>query len=128
MTALLVAVGAAVGAPLRYLVDAELRARRATAFPWGTWLVNVAGSLLLGAVVAAVPLLGPTVGPATAALLGTGLCGALTTYSTFGWEMVSLLERGRALLATGYATVSVLAGVSAGLTGYGLVTLLAGGG
>lgn len=119
MTALLVAVGAAVGAPLRYLVDSAVRARTPAAFPWGTWLVNVIGSVLLGAVVAATPRLGPE----PAALLGTGFCGALSTYSTFGWEVLALVERGRVALATGYAAASVAAGTVAAAAGYGLVAL-----
>ena len=54
MSWLLVAAGAAVGAPLRYLVDRAVQARHTTAFPWGTFAVNAAGSLLLGLVTGAV--------------------------------------------------------------------------
>ena len=72
MTALLVALGAAVGAPLRFLVGLVLPG------PRGTLLVNVAGSALLGLVVTATP--------DTAALVGVGFCGALTTFSTFAVE------------------------------------------
>ena len=103
MTVLLVALGAAVGAPLRYLTDQALR----SAFPFGTLTVNVAGSLLLGL------LAGLAVPPPVAALLGTGFCGALTTYSTFGWETLSL-PRGRAVL---YVAVSIVAGLAAALAG-----------
>ncbi|MBQ1016237.1 CrcB family protein, partial [Micromonospora sp. M51] len=49
MTVLLIALGAAIGAPLRYLADRAVQSRHASVFPWGTLLVNVAGSLLLGA-------------------------------------------------------------------------------
>ena len=59
MTALLVALGAAVGAPLRYLLDTAVKARRPSVFPWGTWVVNLAGSFVLGGVVALTPLSGP---------------------------------------------------------------------
>lgn len=122
MTALLVALGAAVGAPLRYLIDTAVKARTPSAFPWGTWVINVVGSFVLGAVVA----LTPAAGPGFAALLGTGFCGAFTTYSTFGWETLSLLERGRTALAVGYAAASAVVGVAAALAGHALLTAVAG--
>jgi fluoride exporter len=73
VTVLLVALGAAVGAPLRYLVTHLLDAR----LPWGTVAVNVAGSFLLG-LFGGLGLTGDAI-----ALLGTGFCGGLTTYSAF---------------------------------------------
>ena len=74
MTPLLVALGAAVGAPLRFWLATHLDQER---FPRGTLLVNVAGSFLLGLLVAQ----GATGG--WLALLGTGFCGGFTTYSAF---------------------------------------------
>ncbi|MER7458683.1 fluoride efflux transporter CrcB [Micromonospora sp. NPDC126480] len=112
MTALLIALGAAVGAPLRYLTDRAVQARLGTAFPWGTLTVNVAGSLLLGF------LVGLPVPPAAAALLGTGLCGALTTYSTFSYETLRLATTGRARAALTNALLSVTACVAAASLGY----------
>ncbi|WHT19103.1 CrcB family protein [Crossiella sp. CA-258035] len=112
MNALLVALGAAVGAPLRYLVT-EWARRRFPGLPWGTFAVNTAGSLLLGLLAGAA-----VAGPAMA-LLGTGFCGALTTYSTFALE-TSQLPRGRAALTV---AGSVAAGVLAAATGFLLGTL-----
>ena len=109
MTVLLVALGAAVGAPLRYLTDRALRSR--ADFPLGTLAVNVAGSLLLGV------LVGLPVPPPWSALLGTGFCGALTTYSTFSSETLTLARsgaRGRAVL---YVAVSIAAGLAAAVAG-----------
>ena len=87
MTVLLVASGAAVGAPLRYVAGHFLDERT----PWGTILVNVAGSFVLGL------LSGLAVSGDALALLGVGFCGALTTYSAFavqthdrGWRTGSL--------------------------------------
>jgi CrcB protein len=111
MTVLLVALGAAVGAPLRYLTDRVIQARHRSMFPWGTFTVNVAGSLLLGF------LLGLPVAPWLAALLGTGFCGALTTYSTFSLETLRLVREGAQVLAGMYAIGSVLAGVGAAYLG-----------
>ena len=115
MTVLLVALGAAVGAPLRYLTDRLIQARVGSRFPWGTLTVNVAGSLLLGF------LIGLLVGRNVQALLGTGFCGALTTYSTFGWETVTLAREG----ARRHAVLNVAASVLAGLAAAGMGLLAA---
>ena len=114
VAALLVAVGAAVGAPLRYLADRAVRARLGAAFPWGTFAVNVAGSALLG-FLAALPA-----GDGPMALAGTGFCGALTTYSTFGYETLRLAENGARRLAALNAAGSVAAGLAAAWAGMAL--------
>jgi CrcB protein len=111
MIALLVALGAAIGAPLRFLTDRFMQARFGAAFPWGTLAVNVAGSLVLGLV------LGLPLSAGTAALLGTGFCGALTTYSTFSWEILALARRREILAAGGYALLSITAGTGAAVIG-----------
>lgn len=109
MNWLLVIVGAAVGAPLRYLTDRAVQSRHDSVFPWGTFAVNVSGSLILGLLTGAV-----AAGAASShlqLLLGTGLCGALTTYSTFSYETLRLAEDG----ARSYAAANVVASVAAGL-------------
>jgi CrcB protein len=111
VTALLVALGAVLGAPLRYLVDRTLRLRLGAVLPWGTFAVNVAGSALLGFLVAA------AVPPPLLALAGTGFCGALTTYSTFGAETLALAEggrRGAALVNAVGSAVTCLAAATLG--------------
>jgi len=115
MTALLVALGAAVGAPLRYLVDRAIQARHDSLFPWGTWCVNVAGSFVLGLLAAGASAQGVS-GPLMA-LAGVGFCGALTTYSTFGYETVRLLESGSWFYATANVVASVVAGLGAAYSG-----------
>jgi fluoride exporter len=112
---LFVAIGAAVGAPLRYLTDRAVQARHDSLFPWGTFVVNVAGSLILGVLIG-----GATAGAVPGdlmALLGTGLCGALTTYSTFGFETVRLIEERARFYAVLYAVASIVAGLGAGFVG-----------
>lgn len=111
MSALLVVLGAAVGAPLRYLTDRALRVRFGAALPWGTFAVNVAGSALLGL------LVGAAAPPALLTALGTGFCGALTTYSTFGAETLELAEQGRWGRAALNAIGSVLACLAAAALG-----------
>ncbi|MDG9719651.1 fluoride efflux transporter CrcB [Streptomyces sp. DH24] len=109
MNWLLVVAGAMVGAPLRYLTDRAVQSRHDSVFPWGTFTVNVVGSLVLGLLTGAA-----AAGAANShvqLLLGTGLCGALTTYSTFSYETLRLAEDG----APGYAAANVAASVTAGL-------------
>ncbi len=111
MTLVLVLAGGAVGAPLRYLVDRWVQSRLGSVLPWGTVLVNVLGCVLLGAVAGGVDA---TDGPDwLLALVGTGLCGAFTTFSTFSFEGVRLLEQGEwraAALAVGSSVSLGLAG------------------
>ncbi|MFD6417343.1 fluoride efflux transporter FluC [Streptomyces sp. NPDC060194] len=108
MNWLLVLAGGMVGAPLRHLADTAARSRFGDAFPWGILAVNVAGSALLGALTG--------VGADLQLLLGTGLCGALTTYSTFSYETLRL----PLLPAVANAAVSVAAGFGAAYAAYGL--------
>ncbi|MFC7387871.1 fluoride efflux transporter CrcB [Sphaerisporangium rhizosphaerae] len=120
MSVLLVILGAALGAPLRYLTDRFVQARHDAAFPWGTLTVNVSGSALLGFLVAL------PAGDGVMALLGTGFCGALTTYSTFGYETLRLVQNGARLLSTLNVALSVAAGLAAGGGGALLARLIAG--
>ncbi len=114
MTVVLVAAGAAVGAPLRYVLDRAVGRRHASDFPWGTLTVNVIGSFLLGV------LIGLPVSDGLSALLGVGFCGALTTYSTFGYETFRLLRSQAYLRAAGNVVVSSLAGLGAAYLGVGV--------
>ncbi len=95
MTVAMVLLGGAIGAALRYLTDLVVQSRHDSVFPWGTFTVNMTGSLVLGVTAAAVT--GAGVPSWVLALVGTGFCGALTTFSTFGFETVRLLEEGSVL-------------------------------
>jgi CrcB protein len=112
---LLVIAGAAVGAPLRYLVDRAVQTRHDTVFPWGTFAVNVFGSLILGLIVGAVAAGGAS--PRVQLAVGTGFCGALTTYSTFSYETLRLLEGDARLFAGANVVASTVAGVGAAFLG-----------
>ncbi len=110
--ALLVLLGGAVGAPLRYVTDLVVSSLHDTVFPWGTWVVNVAGSLVLGTVAGLVTAGAPSW---LGTLAGTGICGALTTFSSFGYEAVRLAEDG----AVGAAALNVVSSLAAGLLACG---------
>jgi CrcB protein len=122
VTVLLVLVGGAIGAPLRYLTDLFVQSRHDSVFPWGTFLVNVVGSLILGATAGAVATAD---GPAwVLTLVGTGFCGALTTFSTFGFETVRLVEDGSLLEAALNVSASLVVGMAACVAGWSLAAAL----
>ena len=100
---------AAIGAPFRYLVDLAVTDRRRGVFPWGTFAINASGSLVLGFLTGlglyhAFP-------ETPRIVLGTGFCGAYTTFSTFTFETVRLLEEGdvREALANSFGSLVVCA-------------------
>ena len=115
MSLFLVIAGAAVGAPLRYLTDRAVQRRHDTVFPWGTFAVNVFGSLVLGIIAGAVAAGGAS--PEVQLAVGTGFCGALTTYSTFSYETLRLLEGDARLIAAANVAGSIVAGVAAAFLG-----------
>ncbi|HKJ93206.1 MAG TPA: fluoride efflux transporter CrcB [Longimicrobiales bacterium] len=111
MILLYIALGGALGAVARYGVGGWVQARAGFGFPWGTLAVNVAGALLIGFAMrylAAVRL-----SPEVRALIIIGGLGAFTTFSTFSYETVALLEDGEWLRAGMYATASLVLGLLA---------------
>ncbi|RBY92726.1 CrcB family protein [Blastococcus sp. TF02A-30] len=118
MTALLVAAGAVVGAPLRLLAT-RLAVRRGRDAAVGTLVVNVLGSAVLGALFGAAD-----VDAAVLALVGTGFCGTLTTFSTFGADVVRLVEQGALPRALAYLGATLVLGIGAAAAAYGAAGLL----
>ncbi|MFL6071546.1 MAG: fluoride efflux transporter FluC [Actinomycetes bacterium] len=106
----LVALGAAMGAPTRWWVDVSIQRRWAPVFPWGTFIVNITGSGLLGAFAARW-----TSTSSTFALVGIGFCGSLTTFSSFAWETDRLATGGARWMAVAnvVATVALCLGAAA---------------
>lgn len=112
----MIAVGALVGAPARYLVDRAIQSRHDTVFPWGTLAVNLCACLGLGTLTGASASLSAQM----IALLGTGLCGALSTFSTFSYETMRLIEERSSGCAFVYVVLSVLAGLAAAALGWSI--------
>lgn len=107
-------VAGAIGAPARYVLDGFVSRRVSTPFPLGTFSVNVTGAFVLGVVTGLVRYHG--LGPLPQAAAGTGFCGAYTTFSTFSYETVRLVENGE----LGPAAANVLGSVVIGLAAAGL--------
>lgn len=112
-----VALGGALGASARYLTGIAAARLLGAGFPWGTLIVNVAGSFAMG-VLAVAMLQAPEsrLGP----FLITGLLGGFTTFSAFSLDAVSLFERGQAGLAAGYVAASVVLSLAALFAGLAL--------
>jgi fluoride exporter len=120
--ALGIAIAGALGAPSRYLVDRMVQRRNRSEVPGGTLLINVTGSLVLGFLVGLVTY---HAFPKTPELiLGTGFCGAYTTFSTFTFETVRLIERRQATMALTYATASIVGSLAAAGVGLALAAAL----
>jgi CrcB protein len=120
VTIVLIVLGAMVGAPARYVTDRFVQSRHESAFPWGTLTVNVAGSLLLGL------LVGVQASPAVMTLLGSGFCGALSTYSTFSYETLRLLKQRVHFYALANVVASIVAGLGAAYLGFAVGEALRG--
>ncbi len=115
MIALAIALGGAIGAPARYLVERGVTRRTGHGFPWGTTAVNLLGSLLLGLVTGASQFHGWS--SDARAVAGTGFLGAFTTFSTFAIET----ERLPARRAVAYVAISVVGGIALAATGLALM-------
>ena len=114
-----IALGGAVGSVTRYLVGVAVQSRSGLDFPVGTLLVNLSGCLLLGFVIH-YSLATPAISPEVRALLTTGLCGGYTTFSTFSYETVTLIQDGdwrRAALYVGLSVLGSILGVMLGIAG-----------
>lgn len=105
-----IAAGGAAGSVLRHAVGLAVQ-RNVPGFPWGTFAINVTGSFLLGALAQA--LGGESTSPTVRAALTIGLCGGYTTFSTFAFETMRLVQDGLGVRAAAYVVASVLLSVAA---------------
>jgi CrcB protein len=112
----LVCLGGAIGSGARYLIAQEAPRILGTAFPYGTLAVNVAGSLLLGAIMH-VGLTTTAISPDLRLMLTTGVMGGFTTYSTFNYETLEYLRAGSYWLAGLNVAVTLVACLLAGVVG-----------
>jgi CrcB protein len=116
-----IAVAGAVGAPVRYVVDVLVSDRSESLFPWGTFVINVTGSLVLG-ILAGLALYHAF--PSTPkTILGTGFCGAYTTFSTFTYETLELVDAGEYATALRNVVASLVLPALAAGAGLALASL-----
>ena len=120
--ALLVAGAGGIGALARALLIHHIGVRRDDPLPLGTMVVNAFGSLVLGALTGLSLYHG--LGPHVLAVVGVGLCGGYTTWSTSSWETVHLVHTGHRIEAVVYTLGSLVVCVGAAAAGIGLVGLL----
>ncbi|MER3452170.1 MAG: fluoride efflux transporter CrcB [Acidimicrobiia bacterium] len=114
-------IAAACGAPLRYVVDNVVQDRTRGAFPWGTLTINATGSFLSG-VVAGLTL-HHGLAPGVRVVVATGFLGAFTTFSTFVFETVRLLEEGAVAEAVRNAMATVVVCATAAAAGLALASV-----
>jgi len=113
-----IAFGSALGGAARYLLGGLIQRLAGSAFPLGTLIINVTGSFLLGFLYR-YSADSAVISPEIRAMLTIGVCGGYTTFSTFSWESVRLLEDGEIGKAATYLALSV--GVSLGAVVLGIV-------
>lgn len=124
---LAVAVGSALGAVLRHGAGLGALALAGSGFPWGTLVVNVAGSFVIGGFAALVQSGGPWASwRSFRPLVMAGFCGGLTTFSVFSVETLTLLQDGRGAVAGANVAASLLLWVPAAWAGYALARRFAG--
>jgi CrcB protein len=121
---LAVAAGGALGSVARYLVGIASTKVFGLSFPWGTLIVNIAGSLLIGVFIELFALRADLPQEARV-FLTVGICGGFTTFSTFSLDAWVLFERGELGLAAAYVVASVLLSIAALVAGLYLVRAMA---
>lgn len=119
---LLVGMGGAAGSIARYLISQTIESRVLSSFPYGTFAVNIVGCFIIG-VIYALSSRGLVV-PEWRVLLATGFCGGFTTFSSFSYETLSLIQEGQLYNPMLYLGASILCGLFAAYLGILLIRLV----
>ncbi len=112
-----IAVGAAAGGVSRFYLTMAVQQRLGPSFPWGTLLINITGSLLLGFLIR-YALATPAVSMEVRAMLTTGFCGGYTTFSSYSYESAVLIEEGQFSRAALYSISSMVLALLATFCGF----------
>lgn len=119
-----VMVGGALGAGLRYQVGRLSLLLFGPGFPWGTWVVNLSGGLFMGLLIGLLARAASPSGESWRLLIGVGVLGGYTTFSTFSLEAVNMIERGDWALAAFYVAGSAIGAIALLFAGLGLARIL----
>ncbi|MDR6789569.1 CrcB protein [Sphingomonas sp. BE138] len=119
----LVMAGGAVGAGARHLTGRAMLTALGPAWPWGTLTVNLLGGLLMGVLVGAIARMAGGAGETWRLLLGVGVLGGYTTFSSFALDTVGMIERGALAGALGYVLLSVVGAIVALFAGLALARM-----
>ncbi|QNL22167.1 fluoride efflux transporter CrcB [Hyphobacterium sp. CCMP332] len=117
MKLLLVFIGGGLGSVFRYYLSITFYTLGSSGFPWPTFIVNIAGSLLLGFLITFNEK-EPSLNQDLILLASAGFCGGFTTFSTFSYENYFLLKQGDFLMASAYIAASLIGGILAASTAY----------
>jgi CrcB protein len=112
-----IAAGAAAGGVSRFYLGAAIQQRLGTAFPWGTLAINITGSLLLGFLIR-YAMATPAISLEMRAMLTVGFCGGYTTFSSYSYETLVLLEEGQVARAAVYSLGSIVLALFATFAGF----------
>jgi len=120
----LIGIGGLLGSTVRFLLGTFIKSRikKGSYFPYGTWMINSIGSFLLGLL--ANLYLTNRISDWIWFLVGIGFCGAYTTFSTFAYETITIVEAKKGKVAWFYVIASVLSGVSAAGIGFFLANIV----
>ncbi len=120
---LIAGLGGFIGTILRFLISRYIQVAYVSVFPWGTFIINIVGSLMIG-VVFGLSEKGNILSPEWRIFLTIGICGGFTTFSTFSNDAFILMQNKEWLRFTLYATFSFFLGLSAVFFGRGLIKLI----
>ena len=116
MRLVLIAIFGAIGTLARYGLQGLVQVRVASAFPYGTLLINLTGCFFLG-LIGQFTLNRMVISPDWRVAIAVGFFGGYTTFSSFGWETAKMLEDGEWLRASAYVAASVVAGLLLSVAG-----------
>lgn len=111
MPLLLVMIGGALGAGIRYQIGRAFLALLGPGFPWGTWFINLTGGLFMGLLAGTLARHTPASGESWRLLVGVGVLGGYTTFSTFSLEAATMIQRGDWAMAMLYVTSSAVGAI-----------------
>lgn len=124
-TLVAVALGGSIGSVLRYAVGFAVAQRWGAGFPWGTLLINVTGSLVIGFVAEISQTTAFGITPLARVFMTVGVLGGYTTFSSFAYDSITLAREGAAPLSLGYVLGTVVLGICAAYAGMLAARLLA---